>query len=498
MRTIACGFALVAVATVHAADGASADPQRLVAALASADFRERETAARRLERLGDEALEPLRRAAAQGDAETRRRAAELVERICRRRAADRLLAPAFLDLDYRRTPLAAAVADLSRRAQMPISLHGDPVALGRRTVTLTAQKVTPWQALRLFCSQTGLHESDYRSPSSPPVPLAGEEGRGVREGTLVLGQTLVRRGQLSAITVPVPATQVELMDGSGPELAAHLAGSVRVRAAPVGVQQAGAGTYSLFVLISAEPRLALEGPTDLRVERAVDESGRLLGAHAIWPPPNEDHDDWPRGGRVPAIVTNRRRGPVSIGLDVGATSAPKRLRELAGVVTLSTFPAETVVTLLKPGDSKGEVVQTGNMAFTPKSFTRHSDGDVRTTVEVRLPYGTRLDSPVGGLIGMPGRGRGAWAGQELYVEEARVAGDHQYQGLCILDASGRLFEAVSGDTVITGLFPQWYTVRITALFRPPANGEAAAKLTFAVRRPVTIDVPFVLRDVPLP
>jgi hypothetical protein len=390
------------------------------------------------------------------------------------------------------------VADLSRRTGIPVSLYGDPVALGRRTVTLAAQKVTPWQALRLFCAQSGLHESDYRSPSSPPVPLSGEEIGVAKEGTLVLGQTLVRRGQLSAVTVQAPALQVDLMDGRVPELAAHFAGSVRVRAAPVGLQQASSGTYTLFLLVSGEPRLALEGPTDLRIERAEDDSGRSMGSHAIWPPPNEDHDDWPRGGRVPAIVTNRRRGPVAVGLEIGTGVTPKRLQELAGVVTLSTFPAEPVVTLSKPGEAEGRLVQSGNVAFTLKTFLRHTDGDVRITAEVRMPYGNRLDSPVAGLIGMPGRGRGAWAGQQLFVEEARVTGDPDYQGLRILDAAGRRFEAVAGETAITGLFPQWYTVRITALLRPPSPEVEAAKLTFAIRRPVTIDVPFVLRDVPLP
>jgi hypothetical protein len=498
MRPIACWLALVAAATVAAGDGPSSDLQRLLKALSSPDFREREAAARTLERLGEPALDPLRRAASQGDAETRRRAGDLVEKIVRRRAVDRLLAPTFLGLDYHRIPLTAAVADISRRTGIPISLYGDPVALGRRTVTLAAQKVTPWQALRLFCVQAGVHEADYRSPSSPPVPLSGEEIRVVREGTLVLGQTLVRRGQLSAITIQSPAMHVELIDGHGPDLPAHLAGSVRVRAAPVGFQQAAAGTYTLYLLASGEPRLALEGPTDLRVERAVDENGRAIGAHAIWPPPNEDHDDWPRGGRVPAIVTNRRRGPVAVGLEVGTGAAPKRLGELAGVVTLSTFPAELAVTLSKPNESEGQSVQSGDVAFTLKTFLRHTDGDVRITAQVRMPYGTRLDSPVAGLIGMPGRGRGMWAGQELYVEEARVAGDPEYQGLCLTDATGRPFKAVAGDTVISGLFPQWYTVRITALMRPPTPDVEAAKLTFAVRRPATMDVPFVLRDIPLP
>src|SRR5205814_1125553 len=74
----------VAVALLAAGFAAAADtvPDRadlLIDRLGSGAFREREAATRELDGLGAAALDALRRAAGSADAETRRRAADLVE-----------------------------------------------------------------------------------------------------------------------------------------------------------------------------------------------------------------------------------------------------------------------------------------------------------------------------------------------------------------------------------------------------------------------------------
>src|SRR4051812_37487111 len=109
MRMRGCLLAMFAIVTVSRADG-DADPvPRLVARLASPDFRERESATRELDRLGDAALAVLRDAAQPGDTEARRRAAGLVERIARRQATGRVLDPSYVSLNYENTPLLDAV-----------------------------------------------------------------------------------------------------------------------------------------------------------------------------------------------------------------------------------------------------------------------------------------------------------------------------------------------------------------------------------------------------
>ncbi|HEY1378012.1 MAG TPA: hypothetical protein VGF55_14525, partial [Gemmataceae bacterium] len=451
---------------------------------------------RTLDRLGDAALDALREAARAGDTETRRRAAELVERITRRQAAARAIAPAFVSLNYDKTPLADAVADLSRRTGTPITLHGDAAKLQGRTVTLVAEKVTAWQAVQLVCNRADLHEWDGHGSLPAAVAVAGDLP-GAGEGVQIVGQLLVRRGQVSALTIQSPASRVALVDGTGPALPVHLAGAVRVRALPPGVPfLAEVGKDRLVVLnVAAEPRLHVDGACDLRIDRAVDDRGRSLPARPVWTDPPDERDDWPRGVRVPPQVTDRKRGPVGVRLPRDETAA-KRLRELAGVATVHVFVPEQVVDLPRPAGAVGRTVRGGGVALTLVSLSRPAPEEVRVAVEVQLPYGSRLDLPVSGPVGVGRFGR-PWGGLSDETEVTAATGG-EYQGLALEDAAGRRFAVAAGSAEIAGLFEKWYTVRLTATFRPPAAGAEPGRLAFAVRRPTAVDVPFVLRDVPLP
>src|SRR5438552_8800625 len=90
--------------------GASAERlPALIAGLGSGHFREREAASRELDALGEVALDALRQAVHSADPETRRRAADLIERINTRLTTARILAPTLVALNYKNTPLAEAV-----------------------------------------------------------------------------------------------------------------------------------------------------------------------------------------------------------------------------------------------------------------------------------------------------------------------------------------------------------------------------------------------------
>ena len=118
MRRCAILPAVTAVLWLAAAHGAEAPTpdqvEQLVAQLGSPAYRERVAANRALDALGDAALDTLRRAAQSADAETRRRAAELVERIERRATTARLLAPATFALDIHQVTRNEAVAEFNK------------------------------------------------------------------------------------------------------------------------------------------------------------------------------------------------------------------------------------------------------------------------------------------------------------------------------------------------------------------------------------------------
>src|SRR5262249_21960168 len=89
--------------------------QRLAARLGSHNFHERELASGGRDERGESAGDALRQATGADTAEPRRRASELIEKIARRSATARILAPTFVTLNYEKTPLTQAVADLARR-----------------------------------------------------------------------------------------------------------------------------------------------------------------------------------------------------------------------------------------------------------------------------------------------------------------------------------------------------------------------------------------------
>ncbi len=496
MRPFGWVLVVVAAGAVCRAADDDAAVRRWVGRLSSPDFQERETASRELDRLCDAALGPLREAANTGDAETRRRATALVERIGRRQAAARILAPTEISLNYDNVPLTAAVADLSRRTGMPMRLHAAD-SFASRSITLRAEKVTVWQAMQLFCNRAVLHEWDGLSFGS--TGIAG--GTEPTEGVIVLGQMSARRGQLAAVTAPSPVSGIAFIDGPGPALLAHQTGSVRVRALPGAALPYEATGKDIFLqlYVSAEARLHVDGASDLRIERAIDEHGHERIGRPIWSDPPEPTDDWGgRGRRMPPQLAQRKHGPVAIRF-AHDDDPPKRLRELAGVVTVQTFAAEQAVEIAKPVRAVGQTVRGAGVSLSLLSLSRHAGNEVRVTAEVQLPYGTYLDQPVAGPIGIGGRGGGFgrnWVALTIEPEPSAITGT-QYQGLSIGDSTGRPFSAAMGATEIVGLFAQHYTVHVTAAFRAPADGAEPARVAFAVRRPTTVEVPFVLRDVPL-
>jgi hypothetical protein len=469
--------------------------RRLVARLGSEQFREREAATRELEALGAAALDALRDAAGTGDAETRRRAAALADRIRQRLATDRLLAPTLISLDYEKAPLADAVVDLARRTGFPIALpDGDPAKFRNRTVTIAAGKAPFWQALQLFCHWAGLREWDGTTTLPPLVP--GQAPIPETGGVQVQGQMVVRRGRLSAFTITAPPCRIALIDGRGPALPTHHTGAIRVRGLAPGTGASG-NDVLLPLQVSSEPRLNAHDALDLRIERAIDDRGRAVTAFVVKADPPDEPEEfgrWPGGRSLPAPSVPRC-GPVGVRLRRGESLA-KRLRELAGVVTVQIFVPEPAVQLAKPADSVGKsAAGPGGVSLKLAGLTRLDGGAVRVTAQVQMPFGVQLPLPVTDLVGAMIR---PWGGIPPTEPDLSPAVGTEYQGMALEDEQGKRYGVLNGAGEILGLTPQGFTLRVTATFQPEAAGVEPAKLVFTARRPQTAEVPFVLRDVPLP
>src|SRR5262249_22142197 len=161
---------LVAVPS-PAADKADAKKiAKLIEKLGSGDYEDRDAATKELEKIGEPALDALRKAADSKDAEVRKRAGALVSKLDKKLEAAKFLTPTTIHLTYKNTPVGEAVADFAKKSGVTIVLQDPAGKLKDRKVTLDTGKTTFWDAYEQFLEKAGLTEYD---PSTAPLPPGG-------------------------------------------------------------------------------------------------------------------------------------------------------------------------------------------------------------------------------------------------------------------------------------------------------------------------------------
>jgi hypothetical protein len=166
---------------------------QLVEKLGSADFDEREQASQDLDKLGAPALEALKKAAQSDDAETRRRAADLVAKIEKREGSSLLLKPTRVTLALKDAPVADAIEALRKQTDFALQLNDPQNTLKDVRVTLDLKDVTFFDALAALCDKAGLVEG-----------LAGQGNPGIRVQPPIKGRPVPPPGAPGAPGAPVP------------------------------------------------------------------------------------------------------------------------------------------------------------------------------------------------------------------------------------------------------------------------------------------------------
>jgi hypothetical protein len=458
----------------------------LIAQLASPQFDEREAATRALIGVGTAALPRLRAALQSGDAETRRRARLLVQQLERRAEADRLLRPTRVRLAYRDTPLLQAVADLSRRIGIPVLLDGSRAKYLDRHITLETGDVCLWEALDQFCLKAELVHPlvttgawmDERFSYNPDERAAYPHG-----------DYRASSRQENILT---------LKDGPAQELPIHVVGALRLRALPHGLLVARTARTAEVVVgleLTLERRLRLRNVVALRIEKAVDDHGQVLaqpvttiaGARSLEESaPEEVAIPWDGASELP-IESRSSAAAIAIRLHKGG-KASERLRELRGTVALQVQRApEALVTVDDVLKATGRPVEgPDGQSVRLVEADQAEDGRVSLRVEV---------TPARDLIvrGVPAR-----LIHQLEHQRGRgmpVPPPVRPDQLTLLDTHGRAFtQASSSSPAVNGTGTAW---GFTLEYRPAPNQGSPARLVYTGPRTFTIEVPFVLRDVPL-
>lgn len=465
----------------------AAEIRKLIDQLGSASFAEREEATAALDAAGEPALPGLRKAAESDDAEVRRRAGELLRKIEQRVDSEHLLAPTKVKLAFKDTPIPEAVARLAKESGRSVVLQDPAGRLRERKVTLDTGETTFWEALDRLCAAAGLAEEEV---PFAPAGVAGTVVIPAAPGALAPPAVISKPRQLQGGPMTVLG-QLTLTDGRPSAAAATRVGALRIRAAkaPAGDDS---GHLTVNLTVTAESNVRCQDLFTLHVDKAVDDQGQELH------PADE-------GGGVAPAFTRRNLLVLQPGFLVQQLQArlepgekpSKSLRELHGTLKarLLTEPRQVLAVddLLKSGGKTFRGKEGGEIRVL--DVTRDDAGEVTVRFELEVPPEVSAAGIPYGAGGRGGRGRGGAFPEAPPV--ALPAGlQRRVGGLNILDDKGEAVEQTAVRSLVRrdarGL------VREFTLTATPKTGRGAAKLVFSGCKIVGVEVPFTVKDIPLP
>jgi hypothetical protein len=420
----------------------------LINQLGSRNYRERDVATKELDAIGAPAMEALRNAAKDPDMEIADRAAALVLKFEQRAENARLIAPTFVELTLKDSPVEYAVAELSRKSGYTISIVGDKSKLAGRKVTLETGKVPFWKALEMLCEKAELDESDLapqpvssavptiqRAPiqkaappvpakpiEAPPAPLKAPQGFSVDQPVAdeapkkepvpappAAGPAPIPLNpaqpapaqplQGAAVRVlkvrrPVDGAAIELVDGKPNAAPTHVEGAVRIRAvdsadlrsryAPV------EGEFSVLLEVRAEPKIQLIQILGVKVDKAIDNNDQRLEQSMVASGANQPGN----GARLPLRTVNGlQANPGSIHRQIVAAQlkqgpkAAKSIVELRGVVSLKVRTgAEELAAVENILQAKGQSSKSKfDVTLKIRDVKTATNGDIEIEVELQHP-----------------------------------------------------------------------------------------------------------------
>ncbi len=377
---------------------------------------------------------------------------------------------------------------------MTLKLPSDAAKASDRKITLDTGPVPFWQALDQFCAQAGLVET-----APPASPTAG--GNTTTFSSIVVVGGAAARTATDILRRDSDDKPVELIlaEGKPAPQPTSLAGKLRVRLAPPDAplphQRKEDGDLLFALEVAASGGLQWQKAVGLRVERALDEDGRALPQLATsfrLPTPAA-------AGRGSVFVNGMPINPpgeelegpaarlVPVRLRPAAERPVRKLRELAGTIVAQVrTPREPQISVTDVLKSAGKVVK-GRHGGEVKvlEVVREDDGLIRLKVLVEGVAHGLTDmpaNPFGGTVIINGRR----LGDEDLLSSLNFA---------LLDDRGQPFQVVKATS--TGL-RAGAAHEYELVYEPAAGTGPAAKFVYADWRTLFIDVPFRLKNVPMP
>ncbi len=440
---------------------------RLVGQLGSRRFQDRQKASQVLEEIGAQALAPLQQAARTGDYEIRRRAEALVQQIQRRLESEKFLAPKRVHFVCKNRSIPDAVAEFARITGMAVQIEpASQSRLAKQRLTLDTGDATFWEAYAQLCHKACLVEATQAAPT----PQVNQYGNG-----MVMAYNPYQQRPVQPITLRI---------GKQPATPVCYRGAMRVRVLPPRTPLTGhtrGDGETLFGLdITPQPGMEWEGVVSMRVTRAIDENGLHLvqpGVYVGGAAEQSNQTGWVvfmNGSAPEQNITDPTQIPVHLRL---RSQRSERLNELDGVVTVQVLtppmPLITVPDVLKAGNKEFSSADRHRLKIL--DLKQEKNGQVRAQVEISGP---QRGNGVGGMSMSGGIGVST--------------------GLKLEDAKGQELSQLRVESMSTNYTPWKFTQTMTVVFSATKTHSPPARLVYTARRTAVLDVPFHLKNVPLP
>jgi hypothetical protein len=318
--------------------------------------------------------------------------------------------------------------------------------------------------------------------------------------------------------------QMNLVDGKRPELPTAYSGAVRVRALSSPPQQFGgrigpavpqaAGEAVLYLEITPEPRVqnfALTNGSGVQLDKAIDDQGQSLTVPMDpMPGDNLGGPAFGRGGLAIQPAYYYGHNPYGIQsrythlrLKLGEKKA-KTLKELSGHISAQMLaPPQALVTIDNVTKAAGKKVESGGGSIEVLSFQKQADGSYQVKFRLQTPQ-QFIPAPFRGQIiqqgGMPANGAVGGGVVQIGPNGRVIRTYYNTHGLpSLLDAKGGALTLCQPPTrIYQAAFGGNPTQEVTMTFRRQGEQGEPSRLVLEGQRNVSVQIPFTLRNVPLP
>jgi hypothetical protein len=519
---LALGMGLVVAAAEPSASPCNAHAtqiSQLIALLGSKQFKERETAMQSLdalslvvteeiqkarqgsdstfrseaEKTADDFVEGLRQASQNHDPEVRRRAEILAQQAQKRLDAVKLLEPTSVRIRCQDMPLSEALAQFARdRWGKPTGITIQLAPPSGRTsnphITLDTGQTTFWEAFDQFCRRAGLIEAPLVANNEQVVRVWNGNAAARVQAVLIANPYQAQSGSNNG--------RINLIEGKLPVVPTCYAGPVRFRAMPADTSaMVRRKDEILFVLeVTPQPRVPWQGVVDLHIDKALDDQGQSL-------PPALGTEGavvaGANGGMVWESELSSVFDPRQIPVRLRYADRPSKvLKEFAGSIAAQIeMPTQPLITVDRILASAGKTMRSiGGESLKVVEVKQEDNGSVKLGLQIEVPAQELLGKLNGRVII---RGNGALGRRGFFAPGAIGGEPISIDSFELLDRKGQSFQRGDGscERILLG---NGLSQKIELLYHAREGQGEPAKLVYSGRRITVIDVPFVLKDVPLP